>query len=116
MTEHTTKEGCIFYRYVNHRTISGVHIYLHKYVVSKVTEKGVWVVPENFSSSYRKFILLSAKKKYAHASEKEALDSFIARKKRQILILQSQLEDAKTAYFHATHMSDKNKFDNSNIV
>jgi hypothetical protein len=44
-----------------------------------------------------KFVLLTAKKQYACATKEEALTSFLARKERQIKILEANLERAKRA-------------------
>ena len=57
------------------------------YNVSKRTLKGAWLGG--------RFVLLSAHKKWACNTEQEALESFIARKKRQIKILSAQLQQAR---------------------
>lgn len=65
---------------------------LDKYRVLKRTPKGAWI-------EYRgseKFVLLSAaNKRFACETETEALESFKARKLRQIRILNGQLKRAK---------------------
>lgn len=59
-------------------------------VVSR-TPKGWWVV----NSGHRRFVLADARKKYACTTEKEAIQSFAARKRRQIKIINAQLKVAK---------------------
>ena len=91
------------YRYVNSLVSYGdedsgyharVKVDLIAYPVMKETPKGIWIyVPFN----QKKFINLSAKKKFACISKEDALYSFIARKKRQIRILSTQLRDAQDA-------------------
>jgi hypothetical protein len=57
------------------------------YKVLKVTPTGVWL-------SYgcgKRFCKAGAKRKFACATEAEAIESFKARKRRQIFILRSQL-------------------------
>lgn len=44
---------------------------------------------------YGKFVLLTAKKQWACETEAQALTSFIARKERQISILNAKLQSAK---------------------
>ena len=60
----------------------------------KETPKGVWV---GHSPCTKRFVLKAAKKHYACSTEQEAKESFIARKKRQIRILKSQLRNAEEA-------------------
>ena len=64
-----------------------------KYDVKKTTPKGVWI----YAGLDKKFVLLSARKKFAHPTKEEALDSFIARKKRQMSIVRYQFTRAEIA-------------------
>lgn len=70
-----------------------VAIRLYKFPVLKETPQGVWID----TGLEKKWINLSARKKYACLTEEEAKESFIARKKRQIRILESQLNRAHSA-------------------
>jgi hypothetical protein len=72
-------------------------IELYSYRVIRETSKGVWI------NDYGKdrFVLLTARKKFACRTKEEALESFIARKNRQIKILSLQLEKAKLAKKYA---------------
>lgn len=65
-------------------------VVLHTFQVSRKTPKGAWLVSG-------RFVLDGSGKRWAHATKELALESFIARKKRQALILESQLVGAKTA-------------------
>lgn len=57
--------------------------------VRKRTPKGAWI--------YDRFVLLTARKKYACETLEEAVESFLARKTRQASIYQHRLNDAKRA-------------------
>jgi hypothetical protein len=70
-----------------------IRVYLSKYPITKKTNKGIWI--DIFGR--KRFVLLSARKKYACLTQEEALESFKARKNRQIRILNSQLTHAKEA-------------------
>ena len=76
---------------------------IYSYAVEKVTAKGVWVRDENrggYDAKAKKwgklrFFLSGATKRFAYPTKEEALDSYVQRKKRQVRILSSQLDDAK---------------------
>lgn len=61
--------------------------------VTKVTPKGVWVT--QFMTP--RFVLTAANKRYALPTKEEALESLLARKARQIRILESQLKGVREA-------------------
>jgi hypothetical protein len=81
--------GDQFYRYLdtNHGII------LDNYTVVGVTTCGVWL--DVFG--VRKFVLLSASKRYAAPTIEEAQVSFCFRKRRQIKLLTAQLTRATNA-------------------
>lgn len=97
------KEGDTWYRYSDRLHGSAneydeivwtdVYLSLEEHTVCKVTPKGVWVT----DGLDRKFILLTANKQFAAPTKEEALNSLLARKKRQIRILESQLKHARRA-------------------
>lgn len=66
---------------------------LQKFKILKRTKCGVWIDSYN----KQKFVNLERNKKFACATPEEALQSFIYRKKRQISILTSQLNEAEIA-------------------
>jgi hypothetical protein len=70
-----------------------VAVDLLEFPVMKKTLKGVWL---DVCGS-KKFVLLTARKRFACQTKEEAIESFIARKKRQILILKNQLRNAEAA-------------------
>ena len=99
-----------FYRYEDKRhcsidefdDINGsyVKIYLLQYDVIKKTPKGVWISYSlDFNGNYKKFILLTARKKYANSTKEKALNDYLYRKKRQVQILKSRLNNAKDALY-----------------
>ena len=68
--------------------------------VTKETPCGVWIkIPwiDSMEGKGKKFILTNARKKYACPTIEEARESFMARKRRQIMILKGQLERARLA-------------------
>lgn len=73
---------------------STLHVELRRFRVLKRTPKGVWL--EGWPSS-RRFVLNEATKRFACPTIAEALESFIARKKRQIKIYRRRMEDAQDA-------------------
>lgn len=78
-----------------------VSLWEHK--ILRRTPKGVWI--DDFSTE--KFVLLSARKKFACETKEDALESFKRRKQKQIRILESQLEGARLALRIAENMKLK---------
>lgn len=79
-----------------------VMVELIEYEIIKRTNKGIWIIDNYrfvFMPTYigKKFVNLTARKKFACLTKDDALKSFIARKERQIKILTSQLQNAQTA-------------------
>jgi len=71
-----------------------VNIYI--FDIIKKTPKGQWIQNESRGIKPR-FVLNHGRKKYAHRTKEEALLSFIARKKKQIRLLEAQLYNVKVA-------------------
>lgn len=84
---------------------SGVPTYWEMPVL-KETPKGVWVAP--FPGTKR-FILLGATKQFAWATKKEALESFIWRKRKQVKILQEKLFQAQELLMMAEEAQQKGR-------
>lgn len=63
---------------------------LHKFKVLKETPKGVWIRYHGDFSDKR-FVLSTARKRFACPTKEEALESFLARKTRQRGIYQARL-------------------------
>ncbi len=75
-------------------------IQLEKFAILKRTPKGAWIRFDRFSmdpADDKKFVLLTANKRYACPDLDSAMESFIARKKRQILILKARLQSTQAA-------------------
>jgi len=70
-----------------------VEIYLQTYSIIKWTPQGAWI---NMCGD-RKFVLLTAKKRFACPTQIEALESFIKRKKVQISYLNKKMHNITTA-------------------
>jgi hypothetical protein len=66
---------------------------LREFAVVKETPKGAWIAgPFGLT---KRFVRLDARKRYACPTVEEARESFMARKKRQIKILKTQLVNAE---------------------
>jgi hypothetical protein len=70
-----------------------LELWTYEFPVLSLTPKGVWI--DVYGT--KRFILSMAKKKWACPSKKDALTSFIARKKRQRAILRAHLKEAEEA-------------------
>lgn len=73
-------------------------IILMEFKVIRSTPKGVWI-----GDWGDRFVLLSARKRYACPTIEEALESFLARKRRQARILEKQLEGVRSLIYMAEH-------------
>ena len=69
-----------------------VEVRLQRFFVIRRTPKGAWI---RYYTGKQKFVLLTARKRFACQTIEEARVSFIARKKRQICLLTHTLEAAK---------------------
>lgn len=94
--------GDEWYRYGN----IGSYIYLGEYKVIKVTPKGVWI-KECYDKD--RFILRSSVKRFACPTKELAMVSFVKRKERQLVILESQINNVKEALVNARDPSSLNK-------
>jgi len=69
-----------------------------KYKIVKRTPCGVWIEE---CTGFRRFINQNARKQWSYPTHKEALQGFVARKKRQLQILSVQIECAEKLKFEA---------------
>lgn len=84
----------VLYRYQeSYYSENTVMLVLSTFRVLRTTPCGAWV--ENYGRE--RFVLLTARKKFACATQEEALASFRARKRRQISILRARLAAARAA-------------------
>ena len=93
-----------------------VEVVLTEFLVTRATYHGVWIRRKDgarINGKPEKFVLLntgygnsqrSTHKRYAHPNQKDALISFLARKRRQRFILKSQLKNVKIAMVIAKGM------------
>lgn len=70
----------------------GPVIHIHSYQVQKETKCGVWLW---IGGGKRRFVKTEARKRFALPTSFEAVESLIARKKRQTSILKAQLKTAQ---------------------
>lgn len=94
-----------WYRFEDYRVSGGINdfgepegpghteIRMREFQVTKYTPKGVWL---NWYGD-KKFVLRDARKRYACPTTKEAMESFLARKKRQLSILTAQASGVREA-------------------
>lgn len=81
-------------------TNPSVRIELIKFRIIKKTPKGAYILTNEYPKPER-LILDHWDKKYAHSTIAEARLAFIKRKRNQITIVETQLRNAKEAYFTA---------------
>lgn len=101
-----------YYRYQqHHETEFSIALHLNEYDVVKTTPKGVWInLTDEFDDvAQQKFVLNNANKKWACPTPELALESFIARKNRQIKILRAQVDTATEALNVALRIKEKNE-------
>mgnify|MGYP001056942128 CR=1 FL=1 len=68
------------------------HIRVERWTVTKVTPRGCWVVRSSCVGLLRpRFMRVDARRRFACLTEKEALESYLARKNRQVAILEQKL-------------------------
>lgn len=84
------------YRFRDFRTEIGVNVHLFVYPVLSTTPKGYWI----YADGSRKWVSMTAKKRFAHPTRSEAVTSYKKRKDRQIAILQDKLNAAQLARHH----------------
>ena len=71
---------------------SGPHLQLTEYEVERRTPKGVWLK----GLLFRRWVPLVARRRFAHPTKQQALESFCARRAAQQRILHKQLKRAQT--------------------
>jgi hypothetical protein len=92
-----------FYRYEDINTYDGPRIVEKTYNLVKETTHGYWI--NNiflFFGEGKRWVSKTSRKRFAYPTKNEALQSFIARKTRQITILQYNLKRAQESLQLAT--------------
>lgn len=87
-----------------------VEVRVSKIPIIKRTKCGMWVGHGEWDKHW---VRNNAVKKYAHPTKLEAIQSFIARKKRQIKIVGDQLNRAKMALAAAEQMEKEEQSNDS---
>jgi hypothetical protein len=84
----------VFYRYQESAlSDSRIVLVLSTFLLLKTTPRGAWIDVYGL----KKFVLLTARKRYACPTKEEALASYQARKQRHVEILRAQLLRAEAA-------------------
>lgn len=81
---------------------SRVELYLREYPVLRETPKGVWISLScgefhALGDQCERFVLLGARRRFACPTREEALDSFLARKRRQLSIHKARIRHVESA-------------------
>jgi hypothetical protein len=107
-----TKVGDVWYRIEDHLVSAGLdefdnplgpprlQVSIRKFPVAKVTLKGVWL---DRSFMGKRFVLFKSRKRYACATLELALESFQARKRKQIRIYRARVRHAEEALLMAEY-------------
>lgn len=87
-----------FYRYeeqAEEDSLSPPKLHCYEYSVEKETHCGYWIMPQvGFYRIKRRWVSKTARKRYAYPSKAEALSALIARKRRQKVICEYQIDMA----------------------
>ena len=92
--EDNNKEKIYLYRYVDGVVTSKPM--LRKYLILKETPKGYWIQRHPHDTLNKRFVYKSGRNNYAKSTTEEALESYIARKLKQVDILTINLGRAKS--------------------
>lgn len=79
----------VLYRYVNRLDV----VMLDQHRVIRRTKCGTWIDVWG----KQKFVMDGTRKRFAYPTEPEAKTSFLARKRRQLVLLRSQIEDVEAS-------------------
>lgn len=77
------------------------------FLVDKVTPMGVWLVHDSFPSSYRRFCLAGSRRQFACPTIALALESYIARKAKQLSIFEMRAATVRELLARAYKMAGK---------
>ena len=81
------------YRYEDHCDV----VVPCTYLIVRRTPKGVWIeIPGRYPPK-QKFVLIDARKRFAHETWEDAKISFLARKARQFQIMNARIENIQDA-------------------
>lgn len=86
------RQGMVLYRAENMIDRMTGRICVYEIIVTKETPKGYWI------DDGEKWVSKTATKRYAYPTHKEAIHSFLHRKRRQVAILKTSLKNANKFY------------------
>ena len=96
-----------YYRYHDTSYTSGPKVCLTPYRVIKKTPKGAWV---DCGCDEQKFCLNGGGKRFAHETKELALESYVARKKRQHVINMHRAASAEICIRIADYMKKESNY------
>lgn len=108
-----------FYRYDDVLYEHGPHIHLSTFYLVRETPCGHWISSSRHYSERsegewffniderKRWVSKTSRKRFAYPTKKQAMESFRARKRRQIDILEHRLKHAKQALYAATEGQNK---------
>jgi hypothetical protein len=94
-----------FYRYKGVHYTTGWAVELTTYNLHKETPHGYWIIPDyiqrndDWANEIKRWIPKKSRKRYAYPTKEEAMTNFVARTKRYVVILEANLNAAKS-YLH----------------
>jgi hypothetical protein len=107
-----------FYRYEEVQYDGGsIELTLRTFVLLRETPRGFWIIPEwaqfyTHKEDYKKWTnKISCRKQFVRETIEEALESYIKRKERQLLILKNQIYVAETGKRMAERLLDEKKIE-----
>lgn len=92
--EDRTYSGCYLDQYDGEHYYTTTDIEITRYKVVRVTPKGVQLAGSGYSAKHPRFQLFTARKRFACATEKEALESYKRRKLKQAAIYEGRAKKA----------------------
>lgn len=92
--ENNSMVGKILYRYEDPYNYDDIKIRLNEYEIIKETPCGYWIKKKSMYG-HKKWMAKKTKHPYAFFSKEEALDSYIARKRSQLCIVEGQKRNAE---------------------
>jgi hypothetical protein len=105
VTDDAKKQlDCLIRYYDSDYGSDGMSVSPHKFAITKTTPCGFWI---GLGWEKKRFVLSSGRKRFAYPTREEALESFIARKKRQIMLVEYRLERSKGALAVAQEMKER---------
>jgi hypothetical protein len=90
-----TEHAAPFNEFGESRGRGTVRVTLSTYRVVSTTPKGAWIRLDGWGE--KRFVLATARRRFACSTVEEAYESFVARKRRQISIYRARIDRAERA-------------------